>query len=665
MSKTSDSQSIPEGKLLWQPSELVKSKTNISRYIAWLNETRGLIFESYQSLWAWSVTDLEGFWSSIWDFFEIKAHRGYTEVLQSRKMPGANWFVGAHLNYAEHALSRRDDHPAVIFQSESSKQKVITYRELYRQVAAVAAGLRDLGVKKGDRVVAVLPNIPENLVAFLATVSIGAIWSSCAPEFGTHSVVERFQQIEPTVLLTVDGYQYGGRIYSRIEALDQIQRELPTLKHTILVSCLPNTLGATQVPNTICWDDIFLDVEDIHFEAVPFDHPLWVLYSSGTTGLPKAIVHGHGGILLEHFKSLSLHLDLTPQDRFFWYTTTGWMMWNFVIGGLLLGSTVLLYDGNAAYPDINVLWQFAEQTAMTYFGISAPYIQACMRADIKPGKQFNLGHLRGMGSTGAPLSPEGFAWVYNNVKQEILLGSVSGGTDVCTPFVGSCPLLPVNAGEIQCLQLGALVEAYDDNGNPLTDEVGELVLTEPMPSMPIFLWNDSDGARYTESYFQPFPGVWRHGDWIKITSRASCVVYGRSDSTLNRGGVRMGTSEFYRVVEEIPEVIDSLVVDTGSLGREGPLILFVTLDDASQLNESLINSIKGKLRADLSPRHVPDELYVIPDIPKTINGKKLEVPVKRILMGMPVNQAVSKDAMSNPEVLQVFEAFVKDIKSDG
>jgi acetoacetyl-CoA synthetase len=654
VNKASGSQPIPEGKLLWQPSELVKAKANISRYMAWLNETRGLTFGSYQALWDWSVTDLEGFWVSIWDFFQIKAHNAYTEVLQNRKMPGANWFVGARLNYAEHALSRRDDHPAVIFQSEASEQRIITYRDLYRQVAAIAGGLRALGVKKGDRVVAVLPNIPENLVAFLATVSIGAIWSSCAPEFGTHSVVERFQQIEPTVLLTVDGYQYGGTIYSRIEALAQIQRELSTLKHTILVPYLPSSLESNQVPDAIWWDEIFTDVEEVAFEAVPFDHPLWVLYSSGTTGLPKAIVHGHGGILLEHFKSLSLHLDLTPQDRFFWYTTTGWMMWNFVIGGLLLGSTILLYDGNAVYPDIKALWQFAEQTEMTYFGISASYIQACMRSDIKPGDQFNLGHLRGMGSTGAPLSPEGFAWVYNNVKQDILLGSVSGGTDVCTPFVGSCPLLPVNAGEIQCLQLGARVEAYDGGGISLTDEVGELVLTEPMPSMPIFLWNDLDGARYIESYFQAFPGVWRHGDWIKITPHASCVVYGRSDSTLNRGGVRMGTSEFYRVVEDIPEVIDSLVVDTGSLGKEGRILLFVILDDGRQLNESLINRIKGKLRADLSPRHVPDEIYVVPDIPKTINGKKLEVPVKRILMGMPLDQVVSKDAMSNPEVLSVF-----------
>ena len=665
MDRVSDAPQTPEGKLLWQPSEEGKAKANITRYMGWLQETRGLTFGSYHDLWRWSVTDIEGFWASIWDFFQVKAHRAYQQVLAERKMPGARWFAGAELNYAEHALSRRDDHPAVMFQSETRPLTTVTYQQLYREVAAIAGGLRRLGVKKDDRVVAFMPNVPQTLIAFLATASIGAVWSSCSPEFGMRSVVERFQQIEPSVLLAVDGYQYGGRVYPRVEAVAEIQRQLPTLKHTVVVPYLTDRPSLRGLTDAIPWEGLSSDATEVIFEPVPFDHPLWVLYSSGTTGLPKAIVQGHGGILLEHFKALSLHLDLTAQDRFFWYTTTGWMMWNFVIGGLLLGATILLYDGNAGHPDMTTLWRFAQETGMTYFGTSAPYIQACMRAGIQPTRQFNLASLKGIGSTGAPLSPEGFAWVYENVKDDTLLGSASGGTDVCTPFVGSCPLLPVHAGEIQCSYLGARVEAYDENGRSVTDQVGELVVTEPMPSMPLFLWNDPDGHRYRESYFETFLGVWRHGDWVKITPRNTCVIYGRSDSTLNRGGVRMGTSEFYRVVEELPEVMDSLVVDTGQLGREGRLLLFLVLGEGSQLDDSLLTRIREKLRKELSPRHVPDEIHVIPEVPRTINAKKLEVPVKRIFTGTPVDKAISKDSMSNPDALQVFVDLARSMNSRG
>jgi len=645
---------ISEGTLLWQPSEEQKAQANISRYLRWLKEEKGLAFGSYEDLWQWSVTDLEAFWASIWDFFGVKAHRPYTQVLPERCMPGTHWFAGAELNYAEHALWRRDDQPAVVFKSEVKSLSSLTYADLYSQVASVAAGLRRLGIGRGDRVVACMPNIPQTLVAFLATASIGAVWSSCSPEFGIRSVVDRFQQIEPKVLFAVDGYHYNGKPYERLAAVAEIQHHLPTLEATVLVPYLGDHPVTADLGNVTLWGDLLGETGELLFEPVPFEHPLWVLYSSGTTGVPKAIVQGHGGILLEHLKALSLHLDLTAEDRFFWFTTTGWMMWNFLISGLLLGMTVLLYDGSPGHPDMGALWRFAEETGMTYFGTSAPYILACQKEGIEPGRQFDLSSLRGLGSTGAPLPPEGFRWVYEKVKKDLLLGSVSGGTDVCTAFVLSCPTLSVHAGEIQCRGLGARVEAYDEEGHPMVEEVGELVLTEPLPSMPLFFWNDPDGQRYQASYFDTFPGVWRHGDWIKIGRKGSCVIYGRSDSTLNRAGVRMGSSEFYRVVEELPEIVDSLVVDTGQLGSEGRLLLFVVPSSDVSLDERLQARIKEKLRQEISPRYVPDAIYAVSDIPRTLNQKKLEVPVKRILAGTPPEKAVSPDAISNPRSISFF-----------
>ena len=620
----------------------------------WLRETRDLNFDTYQELWRWSTTDLDAFWGSIWDYFDVRARSPYDAVLDGGAMPGAVWFPGARLNYAEHALRRRSGGVAVVSSSELRPVAHLTHADLYRRVAGFAEGLKRRGVRRGDRVAAYMPNIPETLVAFLAAASIGAVWSACSPEFGARSVVERFQQIEPTVLVAVDGYRYGGRDFDRIGEVAAIQEQLTSLKVTVLVPYLHQEARTSGLNNAAPWSDVNVAGGDAAFEPVPFDHPLWVLYSSGTTGLPKPIVQGHGGILLEHLKYLSLHGDLKPGDRFFWFTTTGWMMWNLLIGGLLLGTTVVLFDGDPGHPDMGALWRLAEETGVTYFGASAPYIQACIKAGVRPGEQFGLGRVRSIGSTGAPLSPEAFRWVYDRVKADVHLGSISGGTDLCTAFVGSCPLLPVHAGEIQCLCLGASVEAYGPVGQPLTEEVGELVITKPLPSMPLRLWNDPGGRRYRESYFETYPGVWRHGDWIKVTERGSCVIYGRSDSTLNRGGVRMGTSDFYRVVDDVEEVLDSLVIDTGHAGMDGRLILFLVLGNARALDDDLRERIAAKLRRELSPRHVPNEMHAVPDIPKTINGKKMEVPIKRILSGEPVAASISKDAMSNPESLQPF-----------
>jgi acetoacetyl-CoA synthetase len=650
---------VEEGTLLWEPTEGDRARANVTRYMDWLKAAKGLSFASYADLWRWSVTDLETFWATILEFFQVIGRQRGSPVLADPRIMGARWCPGMELNYAEHALRRRDAHPAVIFRSEGRSLGILTFGDLSRQTAVVASALREMGVRRGDRVAAYMPNIPETLIAFLATASLGAIWSSCPPEFGTRSVLDRFRQIEPRALFAVDGYRYNGQVYDRLAAVAEIQANLPDLEATVIV---PHLAAAPPAggPGVRMWPALFSKTVEpsLAFERVPFNHPLWILYSSGTTGLPKAIVQGHGGILLEHLKAISLHLDLGPGDRFFWYTTTGWMMWNFLISGLLLGTTIILYDGSPSYPSLRVLWQLAEEAEMTYFGTSAPFLAACGKAGCAPGKEHDLGRLRGLGSTGAPLAPEGFGWVYDHVKEEMLLGSVSGGTDLCTAFVLSCPLLPVRAGEIQCRGLGAKVEAFDATGRPVMDEVGELVITEPLPSMPVSFWNDPDGRRYRESYFETFPGVWRHGDWVKITSRGSCVIYGRSDATINRAGVRMGTSEFYRVVEDVPEVLDSLAVDTGQLGSEGQLLLFVVLREGQTLDEQLKARIKSRMRTDLSPRHVPDEIYAIPEIPRTLNGKKVEVPVKRILAGTPAAQAVSADAMSNPDALRFFVDLV-------
>jgi acetoacetyl-CoA synthetase len=646
---------ITDGTLLWEPSNEWRASAGITRYLSWLGEHKALAFDDYETLWQWSVSDLDGFWGSLWEYFDIKAHSLHDAVLSSRTMPGAQWFPGATLNYAEHALRRRDEGTAIISAREDGGTVRISFSELHDRVAAAATGLQRLGVGMGDRVVALLPNIPETLIAFLATASLGAVWSSCSPEFGAGSVVHRFSQIEPKVLIACDGYRFGGRVFDRIEVLEQIAAQLPTLEATVLVP----RLGRDDVacPGIRSWADLTRETGELIFQPVPFDHPLWILYSSGTTGLPKAIVQSQGGILLEHLKELALHIDLGEGDRFFWYTSTAWMMWNLLVSSLLVGATVVMYDGSPGYPDLSTLWRLAEAEKITHFGASPPYLQACSRAGLHPGRDHDLSALQSLGSTGAPLTPEGFAWVYKEVGQDLLLASISGGSDLCTAFLGGCRLLPVRAGRIQCRQLGARVEAFDAAGNPVIGEVGELVVTAPMPSMPIYFWNDPDGERYHSSYFEMYAGVWRHGDWITIHRDGSSVVFGRSDSTLNRGGIRMGTSEFYQVIDRFSEISDSLVIDTGGLGRDGRLLLFVVPAAGTKLDDSLRRRIEDALRAELSPRHVPDEIHQIAEIPLTLNGKKMEVPVKHILAGVPVDQAVRRDAMANPGSLGAFARF--------
>jgi acetoacetyl-CoA synthetase len=640
---------------MWTPSPERVERSNMTRYMQWLRDHRGLRFASYDELWRWSVEDLDGFWASLWEFFAVG---GPTPgpALAERRMPGARWFPGTTLNHAELSLRRHDDHPALLFGNEGGELGALSYAELGRRVAAVAAGLRRLGVARGDRVVAYLPNVPETVVALLATASIGAVWSSCAPEFGVSSVVDRFAQIEPKVLVAVDGYRYNGTWHDRRDALAEIRRRLPTLKATVLVGG-----SAAGQGGTVAWERLLEDGAgaELVFEPVGFDHPLWVLYSSGTTGLPKAIVHGHGGIALELLKSISLHLDLGPADCFFWFTTTGWMMWNFLVGGLLGGSTVVLYDGSPGHPDMGALWRFAERTGTTYFGTSAAFVLASAKAGVEPAREVDLSALHSIGSTGSPLPPEGFAWLYQHVAPDVLVGSTSGGTDVCTSFVTSCPLLPVHPGEIQCRALGAKVESFDDQGRPVVGQVGELVVTEPLPSMPLFLWNDPDGERYRDSYFSTWPGVWRHGDWLEVTDRGTCIISGRSDSTLNRGGVRMGTAEFYRVVEGLDEVVDSLVVDVSDPGGEGRLLLFVVLRPGTELGDDLQRRIRAVVRTELSPRHVPDRIHSIAEVPRTLSGKKLEVPVKRVLAGVPLERAVSEGALANPKAIHEVVALAR------
>jgi acetoacetyl-CoA synthetase len=652
---------------LWKPSAEMVDGARMTAFMKWAAERHGRELADYPALWEWSVGEIEEFWGDIWEYCGVRASAPYERVLESREMPGASWFTGARLNYAENMLMRDRDpgQPAVLHASELRPLAELSWGELSEQVAALAEGLRLLGVRRGDRVAAYMPNIPETLVAFLASASIGAIWSCAAPEFGARSVIDRFAQIEPKALFVVDGYRHGGKDFDRTDALRTIAESLPTLAHTVMLPYLSDQASVSELPGGMTWTELMESGAGAapRFEQVPVDHPLWVLFSSGTTGLPKAIVHGHGGILVEQLKKSLLHLDLHSGDRMFWFTTTGWMMWNFLVGCLFSEAAIVLYDGSPAHPDLGALWKLAERARITCMGVSAGFLMSCEKAAIEPAREYDLSALRSIGSTGSPLPPEGFHWVYGQVGSDLWLFSTSGGTDVCTAFVGGCPLLPVYEGEIQCRVLGCAVESWDEQGRPLQDvagspdgRVGELVLTEPLPSMPLFLWGDPSGERYRESYFDMYPGVWRHGDWIRITSHGGAVIYGRSDSTINRQGVRMGTSEIYRATAAIHEVVDALVVDIPSLRVEDELwmVLFVVLREGVALDGELEAQIKRRIREDCSPRHVPNEILQIAEVPRTLSGKVLEVPVKRILMGVAPGEAASIESLANPQALDYF-----------
>jgi acetoacetyl-CoA synthetase len=637
-------------ELLWTPSQQRIQRANLTSYMRWLGERRGLDLPDYDALWRWSVDELDAFWASIWDYFDVRASQPYERVLGRRKMPGAQWFPGARLNYAENVFAgKADGDLALVFADERGRRREWSWGTLRQEAARIASGLRNLGIGPGDRVAAYMPNAPETAAAFLACASIGAVWSSCSPDFGARGVLDRFAQIEPKVLLAVDGYAYQGREHDRREVVASLMDEMSSLQHTVLLRYLDEDAG---VKGAIDWEQLRAGEADLAFEQVPFDHPLWVLYSSGTTGLPKAIVQGQGGILMEHVKKLNLQVDLHAGDRLLWFTTTGWMMWNFLMGALLSPATIVLYDGNPAFPDMNALWDLAAELGVTCFGTSASYIASCIKQGVRPAEGRDLSALRSVGSTGSTLAPEGFDWVYEQLGGDTWLFSTSGGTDVCTAFIGGCPLLPVRRGELQCRALGANVQAFDEDGHPVIEELGELVITEPMPSMPLYFWNDPDGERYRESYFSLYPGIWRHGDWLELFADGAAVLHGRSDATINRGGVRMGSSEIYRSVLALPQIEDALVVDV-----DGWMPLFVKLRDGARLDDRLQSEIKRRVREECSPRHVPNEIFAVAAIPRTRTGKVLEVPVKRILLGADPEKAASRESLADPDALAPFLAL--------
>jgi acetoacetyl-CoA synthetase len=648
------------GSVMWTPPADVRETTQLGRYLDWLRETRGIDPAGYEELWRWSVDDLEGFWGSLWDFFEVRAHSPYERVLGSREMPGAEWFTGSRLNYAEHMLGRDEDtdRVAVLARSQTRDDFELTFGDLREQVARARAGLQRLGIGPGDRVVAYLPNIPETLVAFLATASLGAIWATCAPEFGPRSVIDRFGQLEPRLLLAIAGYRYGEKPIDRRAEVAEVRDALPSLEHVVHV---PYAGGPDDgLPDALGWDELLAASGPLEFDPVDFDHPLCVLFSSGTTGLPKAIVHRHGGILIEAYKNEGLSWDLQPGDRLLWFTTTAWMMWMALVNTLLLRASIVMLDGNPMYPDLSAQWRLAEELRPTLMGGVPAFLMACRKGGVGL-RDMDLSSIRQFCAAGSPLPPEGFDWIYEQLGPDVLLNVGSGGTDVCTGMVQGSPMQPVYRGEIAGCCLAVDVAAYDENAQPVVGELGELVIRQPMPSMPVGFWDDEDGSRYRAAYFEHFPGVWRHGDWIMFTERGSCVITGRSDATLNRGGVRLGTGEVYSVVEGLDEVVESLVVHIEDPeGGAGELILFVTLAEGAELDDELRKRIATELRGTLSPRHVPDTIEAVPAIPKTLTMKKLELPVKRILLGDPPEKVASRDALADPDALDAFVAFASE-----
>jgi acetoacetyl-CoA synthetase len=645
-----------EPPVLWEPSEDRKRRANVTCYTQWLEDTRGLSFDDYDALWRWSTEHLEDFWASIWEYFDVRANAPYERVLGARKMPGTEWFPGARVSFAEHVFCDKDDDAVAIrHASELRELSEWTWADLRAHTAAFRTGLREAGVGPGDRVVAYLPNIPETIAAFLACASLGAVWACCSPDFGVRSVVDRFSQIGPTVLIAVDGYRYGGRDFDRLDVVAQLQRDLPTVTTTVVLPYLRTRPDLSGLRGSTPWDEFTRPGHELAFDQLPFDHPLWVVYSSGTTGLPKALVHSQGGILLDLLKWLNLHVDAQADDRLFWYTTTGWVMWNITVGMLLTPASIVIYDGSPGHPDLGVLWDLAECAGITTFGTSAAFIASCMKDGIELKAGRSLASLRAVGSTGSPLTPQGFQWIYHQLGDDTWLFSISGGTDVVGPIVGGMPTLPVHLGEIQARILGVAAAAWDPDGRPVVGRVGELVITEPLPSMPIHFWGDRDGRRYHDSYFAMYPGVWRHGDWIEFTPRGTSIIHGRSDATINRGGVRMGTSEIYGSVLSLPQIADALVVDVPLPGGEGSTMpMFIVLSGGEELTDQLVEQIKARIRTDCSPRHVPDRIWPVAEIPRTLTGKILEVPVKHILMGASTEQVSNRDSVANPNALDWF-----------
>jgi acetoacetyl-CoA synthetase len=655
---------VENGQLLWTPGTEQLNSSRLVQYQRWLSAERGIHTHDYGELWRWSVENLEDFWQSIWDFFDIQSDGEREPVLTSMQMPGAQWFPDARLNFAEHVFrNANQEQPAVIARSEDVPLRRISWAELESSTAALAATLRDWGVMPGDRVASYMPNLPETLIAFLACASIGAVWSSCAPDMGASVVLDRLRQIEPKVVFATDSYSYNGSKYDRSKVVDELLAELPSVQRVVQVAGPLN--GARSVAWRDCqqWQDCVRKEANPHYERLPFSHPLWIVYSSGTTGLPKAMVHSQGGILLTHLKEMALQNDLRPGDRLLYLGSTGWAVWNLLVGALVTGASIVLYDGHPAWPTGDTLWRFMDQEEVAVFGCGAAYLLSCKNDGARPIEHSHLSKLRTILSTGSPLPVDAYHWVYDAVKPGIWLASVSGGTDIASCFVGCSPTLPVHAGEIQCPELGVAAYAFNEAGKPVINEVGELVITKPMPSMPIYFWNDPGNKRYSESYFEMFPGVWRHGDWIRFTDRNSSVIYGRSDSTINRFGIRMGTSEIYRVVEELPEVRDSLVVDLEYLGRPSLMLLFVVLQQGQVIDDALRERIKLQIRTKASARHVPDEVVQVVDIPRTLNGKKMEVPVRKLLLGSDPDKVASPDTMQNPSSLAFYVEYAKSLQS--
>ena len=657
-----------EGELLWTPAPAVAANSQVAGFMRWLAETKHLPLSSYDDVWRWSVEDLDGFWSAVWEYFDVHSTQPYESVVSSRSMPGAVWFRGSRVNYAEHMLRHEavaaPDEAALVHSSELRPLAKMAWRELGDQVRVLATQLRALGVTPGDRVVAYMPNIPETAVAMLATTAIGAVWASAAPEFGARTVIERFGQIGPKVVFAADGYRFGGKDFDRLKETRAILAELPTVERVVWLRYLLPQTETLPVEGAVAWSTLLdhprITPEHFQYEYVAGDHPLWVLFSSGTTGLPKAIVHGHVGMLVEHLKSVGLAQNLGPGKRSFFYSTTGWMMWNSLLSALLGGASAVLYDGHPAHPTPGLLWQLAADAEATSFGASPTYVQIMQKAGLVPRNLYDVSRLESVLLTGSPVTPESAAWFYANVKEDLWVSSPSGGTELCAAIVGGSPVLPVYAGEIQTRLLGMDAHAWNDEGREVFDEVGELVVTSPSPSMPLSFWNDPDDARYKETYFERFPGVWRHGDFIKINARGGCYIYGRSDSTLNRFGVRIGSAEIYRAVEQLDDVADSLIVCLELPGGNFYMPLFVQTSGGAALNEALQKRIVAKLRGDCSPRHVPDEIHQVQTIPYTLTGKKMEIPVRRILAGVDPEKVASRDAMQNPASLDWFVGFARE-----